>query len=471
MSAQSRTGTVPSEADPESATRILSARMSARGRVRLRTLVLIRWIAVTGQTFTILVVYFGLGYDLPLALTLAAVGASAALNVFLAVRYPFSKRLTDTEAARYLAYDTLQLAVLLFLTGGLHNPFSLLMLVAVIVSATILSVRSTVWLGALTVLCVSLLMFVHLPLPWTEGGHPLSHLYVFGIWTALMVGMGFFSVYVLRVAEEGRRMSDALTETQMALAREQHLSALGGLAAAAAHELGTPLGTIALVAKEMRHDLPADGPHGEDLELLISQSERCRDILARLTIQPERAGGSPFYRLPLMTLVETAARSHRREGIAIDVKIEPENAPDDPGAADGAAPHKADQPMVSHNLEIIHGLGNLIENAVDFANKRVSITVGWSETEACVGIADDGPGFAHDVLGALGEPYVSTRGEAGGMGLGVFIAKTLLERTGAEIRFGNRRGGGATIVITWPRPVLEMERAEALGRAGHEGNG
>lgn len=463
------------------------ARQTGRGRLRLRTLVLTRWMAVVGQTITILFVYFGLGYDLPIVPALLTVGASVALNIAVTVRYPFSKRLSDTEAARYLAYDTLQLAVLLFLTGGLHNPFSLLMLAAVTISAAILSVRSTVWLGALSLVCVSLLMFVHLPLPWegivekgtrgvilmfvhlplpwAGGEHPLSHLYVFGIWTALVVGMGFFSMYILRVAEEGRRMSDALTETQMALAREQRLSAVGGLAAAAAHELGTPLGTIALVAKEMSRELPADSPHAEDLRLLISQSDRCRDILARLTLGPEKEHGSPFYRLPWVTLVESAARPHRREGIEVDVEIDPANAPQGVGATGGTAGNKVDQPVVPHKLEIVHGLGNLIENAVDFATSRVSVTAGWSESEVRIEIADDGPGFAHDILGALGEPYVSTRRDSEGMGLGVFIAKTLLERTGAEVGFGNRRGGGARIVITWPRAMLEAQSSKPAGGA------
>jgi two-component system sensor histidine kinase RegB len=424
-------------------------------------LVLARWIAVFGQTVTILFVYFALGYGLPIALALAAVGASAVLNIAVTLRYPISKRLSDREAVLYLAYDTLQLAVLLFLTGGLHNPFSVLMLAAVTISATILSVRSTIWLGALFLVCVSILMFFHLPLPWSGGDHELSHIYVFGIWTALVVGMVFFSIYALRVAEEGRRMSDALTETQMALAREQRISAVGGLAAAAAHELGTPLGTMALIAKEMSRELPADSPHAEDLRLLISQSDRCRDILARLTLSPQNQGGSPFFRLPLTTMVESAARPHQREGVSVTVETDPANTPQREGTMGGQDPDRIEPPIVPHSLEVVHGLENLIENAVDFANSWVSINVGWSKSEVRLEITDDGPGFSRDILGALGEPYISTRRDAGGMGLGVFIAKTLLERTGADVAFGNRHDGGARIVITWPRPLLEAEAPES----------
>lgn len=443
-----------------SASRTRQAGRTAGGRVRLRTLVLARWVAVTGQTTTIFFVYFGLGYDLPLLLALLTVAASVALNIFLTMFYPSSTRLSDTQAAYVLAYDTLQIAVLLLLNGGLHNPFSVLMLAAVTISATILSLRSTVWLGALTLACVSTIVFVHLPLPWSAGEHSLSHLYVFGTWTALVVGMAFFSIYALRVAEEGRRISDALTETQMELAREQSLSALGSLAAAAAHELGTPLGTIALVAKEMSRDLPADSPQREDFELLVDQSDRCRAILAQLTHRSENENDDPFYHLPLMAFIESIAAHHRRDGVIIDVAVDPANEAAGERASGGTAESGFDQPMVSHRLEIFHGLGNLIQNAVDFANRKVVVTARWSATEVGVEITDDGPGFARGILSVLGEPYVSTRRNSEGMGLGVFIAKTLLERTGAELVFGNHPDGGARIVITWPRALIENHDRE-----------
>lgn len=439
--------------------------------MRLRTLVLARWVAVTGQTITIFFVYFGLGFDLPLVLALLTVAASVVLNILVTMLYPSSTRLSDTQAARFLAYDTLQIAVLLLLTGGLHNPFSVLMLAAVTISATILSLRSTVWLGVLTLACVSAIVFLHLPLPWPAGEHSLSHLYVFGTWTALVIGMAFFSIYTLRVAEEGRRISDALTETQMVLAREQSLSALGSLAAAAAHELGTPLGTIALVAKEMSRDLPADSPQREDFELLVDQSDRCRAILAQLTHRSENEGADPFYRLPLMALMELIADQHRRDGVTVEVAIDPASEGAGEGATGNTAENGFDEPVVLHSLEIVHGLGNLIQNAVDFANRKVVVTGGWSAADVRLEITDDGPGFARGILGVLGEPYVSTRRHSEGMGLGVFIAKTLLERTGAELEFGNHPDGGARIVITWPRALLEdrepaPDMAEPNYRAG-----
>ena len=435
------------------------------GRVRSRTLVLIRWIAVSGQATTILFVYFGLGYDLPLALTLTVVGVSVALNIVVSARHPISRRLNETEATLYLAYDTVQLAVLLSLTGGLHNPFSFLMVGPVMISATVLSVRATVLLGLLVIGCVTLLMIFHFPLPWPGEVHSLSHVYVFGIWTSVVICAAFFSVNILRLAEEGRRMSDALTETQMALAREQRVSAVGGLAAAAAHELGTPLGTIAIVAKELSRDLAIDGPLAEDMKLLISQSERCRDILARLAHHPADGTSPSFQRQPMLSLVETAATPYRREGVELKIEHDRDLAVADRRSRQGKDSTSVSQPIVPHSLEIIHGLGNLIENSMGFANTWVSIKLDWSRSEAAVEITDDGPGFTRDILGALGEPYVSTRRDAGGMGLGVFIAKTLLERTGAAVRFGNRRDGGARIVITWPRALLEAESVRSADDA------
>lgn len=429
-----------------------------RGRVRLQTLVLIRWVAIAGQTAAILVVRFGFGFDMQLTLVLAVVAASAIVNVFLAVRYPASTRLSDAEAALYLAFDTLQLAVLLFLTGGVQNPFSILVLVPVTISATTLSLRSTIWLGAVTLFSLTVLSFFHLPLPWDVGGFDLSDRYIFGIWTALALGMMFITVYAFRIAAEGRRMSDALTETQMALAREKQLSAVGGLAAAAAHELGTPLGTIALVAKELSHGLPDGSPMADDVDLLISQSARCREILTELSQRPEGGdrGNSPFNRMPLSALAEASAAPHRKAGVEVSVEVDAANRTR--VAGNGGESEEA-QPVVGRDPEILHGLGNLVENAVDFAEARVALRVGWTDNEISIDLEDDGPGFDRGILGALGEPYVTTRREANGMGLGVFIAKTLLEHTGARVVFSNRGAGGARVAITWPRAILEHDRA------------
>ena len=409
------------------------------GRLRLQTLLLIRWIALAGQALAIVVVKFGLGFDIAFVPALLVVAVSVGLNTILTVRYAPTTRLSDLQAALYLAYDTLQLAILLYLTGGIANPFAMLMLVPVTVSATVLSLRSTVLLGALALACLSIVTVNHQPLPWQGDGLVLPDLYVAGIWVALVLGMTFISVYAWRVAAEARRMSDALAATQMALAREQQLSSLGGLAAAAAHELGTPLSTITLVAREMRREVEDGAALADDMDLLLRETERCREILAELSRDPRRESGAPFEQLALPALVDSIAAPLRT---ATPIEITEHIAP-------GLA-----MPIVRTSPEIRHGLGNVIENATDFAATRVGIAITVSANEVALVIADDGPGFAHTVLGDLGEPYVSTRRDEGGMGLGLFIAKTLLERTGAQVSFHNASSGGAEVVIRWPRDIL-----------------
>lgn len=416
----------------------------APGRVRVRTLVVTRWIAVGGQTVTLLAVSEGLSAPVPMTFCMAAVGCSAALNLWVMLRRGLNGWHSDGEASLFLAYDVLQLSALLYLTGGLQNPFSVLIVAPIAISASTLSLGSTAALFLLAFGCLSLLMPLHLDLPYPGGGLELPPIYVMGMWTALSLGMAFVAFYAWRVAEEARRMSDALAATQLALAREQELSSLGGLAAAAAHELGTPLGTIALVAKELAREVGDTGEIAEDVKLLNSQSERCREILARLARNPQEQAEASLATMKLGALLLAAAEPHRREGKRLIV---------DRVSTDGAA-----EPMLRRSPELLQGLANLIDNAMDFARSEVRLRASWSREEVRLEIDDDGPGFALEILGLLGEPYVSTRRGRGGMGLGVFISKTLLERTGAALGFRNRpRGRGAAVAIAWPRASIEAK--------------
>jgi len=413
------------------------------GRVRLRTLVSVRWVAVAGQAAAILTVYFGYGFEFPVAATLGAVAVSAVLNAVLMLDRPRAGRLDDRAAGAVLAYDVMQLATLLYFTGGLQNPFSVLLVAPVAVAATSLTRRSTVALGVLAMLCAALLAGWHHPLPGgVDGSMPRA--YAFGLWLALALTIVFVAAYVGRLADEARQMSDALAAAQAALAREQRMSAVGGLAAAAAHELGTPLATIALVAKELTRDA-ADGPVREDAQLLLSEAMRCRDILARLAAKPEGGGpeGDPFPRPKLSVLIGEIAARYARAGIV------PEIATD---YADGIDPRTARTP------ELVQALGTLVENACQFARERVGVRA-WSDADAVgVDIVDDGPGFPAEVLGRLGEPYVSTRaGEGEHMGLGIFIATTLLSRGGGAVSCANTPGGGARVTVTWPRTAFGPE--------------
>ncbi|AWK86322.1 ActS/PrrB/RegB family redox-sensitive histidine kinase [Azospirillum thermophilum] len=406
------------------------------GRITLRTLIVIRWIAIVGQFATVAFVHFMLLFPLPIGPVLSAIGASVLLNLVAMAQHGGRMRLADRDAALYLGYDMLQLTLLLYLTGGLSNPFAILLLAPMTVGAAILSRYSVVLLTGLNLICLTILALWHFPLPWQEPVPAMAPLYAFGVWLSLSVSATFIAVYVFRVADEARRFADALAATQVALAREQRLSSLGALAAAAAHELGSPLGTIAVVAKELGRELGPDSPHAEDVGLLQSQVMRCREILAELARKPEADGGDPFERLPVTALIETAAAPHRLGHISF--VLERHGKGDIP------------EPVVRRAPEIIHGLGNFIQNAHQFANRQVTVAVAWDERATTITVMDDGPGYAPHLLGRIGEPYLSSRADrTGHMGLGIFIAQTLLEKTGASVTYSNNRGGGARVVVRW----------------------
>jgi two-component system sensor histidine kinase RegB len=437
----------PAPSEPERLDLPSTSGWTSVGRVRLRTLILLRWLAIGGQSAAAVFVELVLGFDVPLGAVLAIVATSAWLNVFLMIALPSQRLVKEWEAALQLAYDVVQLAVLLALTGGIENPFLLLFIAPVAVSAAVLRPSTTAGLAALAYVCIGALALWHWPLPWRAGETlDLPTVYQAGLATAVLIGLGFTSVYAWRVAAEEERLNVALAAVQAVLAREQRLAALGGLAAAAAHELGTPLATIHLVAKEMARAVPPDSPLAEDVALLVSQSERCRTILKQLSAQPETRD-AVHERLPLKAMLEEAAAPHVAKGKAVKILLAP--------PPDGAPP-----PDVRRAPEILHGLGNLVENAVGFASRSVEVAATWSASEIEIVVRDDGPGFPANVLPRLGEPYVSERGAGqtgGGLGLGFFIAKTLLERTGARVEFHNRPAPptGAVVRAVWPRRAIE----------------
>ena len=422
-----------------------------RGRIRLRTIVFIRWIAVVGQVSTLLFVHFVMGYRLPLWWALGTVAALAAVTAAAQLRRSASARLTDRESALYFAFDMVQLSVLLFLTGGLDNPFAILILAPVTVSATTLSYRSTVGLAALAITFINALAVFHLPLPWSEEGLDLAPNFVTGLAIALGLAVIFITSYVYRVAQESRRLSDALAAAQAALDREQSLSSLGALAAAAAHELGSPLGTISLVSREMQRDLAPESPLRDDVDLLVSQSARCREILTELSRRPEGSSTGHFDQVSLPLLVELAAEPHRRPAVALRIEERPD-------------PNNPTPPMLPRRPELIHSLGNLLQNAIEFAREEVKVALAWNDRAVGVTISDDGVGFPPDLLDRLGDPYLSRGGggedraaERTGdhMGLGIFIAQQLIERSGGSVAFRNNAFGGAEVEITWPRSAFE----------------
>lgn len=419
---------------------------SDQGQLRLDTLTKLRWLAVAGQTASVLFVHFVLHFTLPLLACLSVIALLVVVNLFSRAFFPATTRLSATTALIYLIFDIAQLSVLIYLTGGLTNPFSILFMVPVMVSASSLFPRQTLFLGALVLTVAAILAGWHQPLPWNSSetyDPPL--LIIVGEWLSLAAAMGFMGLHVFRISRERQQLSDALAATELALAQEQHLSQLDGLAAAAAHALGTPLATIALVAKELANDERVASSHGDDMALLREQVSRCRDIMGRLTSLGSPAD-IPFHQAPLSHLLEEIAEPHRHFGINVVVTAEGEG----------------EEPFGRRDPALLYGLGNLIENAVDFANSEVDIKMRWTENRLSVLIADDGPGIRPDILQRLGEPYVTSRpgqDDAGGLGLGFFIAKRLIERLGGRIALANRLPPerGAQVKIDWARSTFEAE--------------
>ncbi|MBV0913491.1 sensor histidine kinase RegB [Anianabacter salinae] len=429
--------------------------------VRLRTLIVLRWIAIAGQLAAIVAAQRLFGIELHSGLCYLAVGASVIANLVAIFVYPENKRLSEGEVAMMLLFDIAQLAFLLFLTGGLNNPFALLILAPVTISATALQARLTLLLGAVAIVLITVVGLWHLEL--TDGQAPvrMPALFVFGFWVAIVIGIVFEAIYARRVTSEIASMSEALAATQMALAREQKLTDLGGVVAAAAHELGTPLATIKLVSSEMAEEL-ADNPDlRDDARLIRDQADRCRDILRSMG----RAGKDDrlIRHAPLMTVLRDAAEPHAQRGKKIVFAA---------GAGDGS---DAQHPVIMRRPEVIHGLRNLIQNAVDFAQSTVWVDASWTAQTVTVRIVDDGPGFPANVLARIGDPFVrNRRGDARperpeyeGMGLGLFIAKTLLERSGGELTFVNASDPssapaedgagertGAIVELSWPRATI-----------------
>ena len=433
---------------------------SKRGEwIRLRTMIFIRWVAVTGQLAAIIIAfqYFELALDL--SLCFFAVGLSALANIVASLFFPESKRLSELENVFMILFDLFQLAFLLFLTGGLNNPFSFLLVAPVVVSAAALKKKSTIIIGSAAVLIVTLLSYFFVPLETLSGKTlTIPDIFLFGNWVAISTGIVFLAFYSNRVTSELNTMSDALFATQAALSREQKLTDLGGVVAAAAHELGTPLATIKLTSSELIEELKNFPELLDDAMLIRDQADRCGNILNSM-------GGAgkddlQMHQTLLAEIIREAAEPHSQRGVTIETKI-----------SDG---HKGgiDGPYIIRRPEIIHGLRNMIQNAVDFATSKVWVESSWTKESIKITISDDGYGYPPNLLGRLGDPFLGAKIGKGnrqgyeGMGLGLFIAKTLLERTGAKISFSNgdrnqtsahskREASGAIVEIYWPRKKVE----------------
>ncbi|WP_240006523.1 ActS/PrrB/RegB family redox-sensitive histidine kinase [Pseudaquidulcibacter saccharophilus] len=428
-----------------------TTRMEFSGRLRLRTLVALRWLAIIGQSIAIIVVGFLFHFPLPLAWCFGAVAVSSWINIILAFALPSQRLLKSWEATTQLSFDLLQLTFLLYLTGGITNPFSVLVIAPATIAAATLRPRWVLFIVVLAMACVTFLHYNAMPLPWYQSyGIELPQLYKSGLAIGIIIGLLFTTAYAFRVSAEEMRLADALIATQKILAKEQQLAAVGGLAAAAAHELGTPLATIQLTSKEMVRDLKS-GQSQEDAQLIYEQSLRCRDILRNLSLQ-KYITDPTVEKLPIGQLLQEAAGRHSQIDKAVLFDINPPSE---------------DAVLIVHRMpEVLYGLGNFIENGLQYAKEKLIIRCMWNNRVIEVEIVDDGRGFDPDILPRLGEPYVTTRGHGSsgaqireGMGLGFFIAKTLLERSGGHVRFGNQASpkSGAIVRVVWSRDDLEYK--------------
>ena len=403
-----------------------------------KTLVILRWIAITGQFIAINLVYFYLKLDFPVVIahTILFFGFLTNLYLHFGIRLPIVK---DFYASIFLFYDLAQLTALLYLTGGISNPFSILMIIPTIVSSTFLSMGTTIILGLLTIIFLFLLTIFHYPLPGIHD-HSITFpkLYLTGYFLAIIVGLVFLCYFGIRFSGESKRRSDAINKVQQVIAKEYELESLGGQAAAAAHSLGTPLATISVVASELKKELGEKNEHSKDIDLLISQTKRCGEILKK--ISKKQIKDDEFFSKTKLEDLLSELISSFKETSSKHIKLQTE--------------HDKNKISFQRSPEIIYGLRNFIGNAVKFSKTKVEIILSSNKKDIEILIKDDGPGFPADVIEILGEPYIKSKSseinDNAGTGLGTFLGKTLLERSGAKLSFLNdKKDKGALVKIFW----------------------
>ena len=403
-----------------------------------KTLVILRWIAIIGQLVAINLVYSYLNLKFPIVESHIIIFTGLLTNLYLQFKVK-TNQLKDLYSSMFLIYDLISLSILLFLTGGISNPFSLLLIVPAIVSSTFLSMGTTIILGAATIFSLTILTKYYLPLPGIdEYGFNFPTFYLIGMLISIIVGLIFLSYFGIRFAGETKKRSQALNQLQQVIAKEYELESLGGQAAAAAHSLGTPLATITVVAKELRKEIGEKSKHSKDLDLLISQSKRCGDILKQISqkqIVKDKFISAVKLEVLLVEILKSFIETSDKE-----IKLKSNNDK-----------NKID---IKRSPEIIYGLRNFIGNAVKFSNQQVLVEIESNNENIVISINDDGPGFPDDVVSLLGEPYIKSKSKKisnkSGLGLGTFLGKTLLERQGAKLNFSKSKNySGALVSISW----------------------
>ena len=406
------------------------------------TVVILRWIALIGQLITIYVVHFVINFELPIILCSITIFFGGLTNIF--IQFNFKKnQLSNTESTILLFYDVIQLSVLIFLTGGVTNPFIIFLIVPAIISSTLLNLSSTIFLSIITILSMILLTFNHLDLPSSGDLHfHVPDYYVYSIPTALIVVLIFLNYFGFRFGYDARKRGNALSKLEIVLAKEQELESIGHQAAAAAHSLGTPLSTITVIAKELKKDLGINSEFNKDLDILIQQSKKCGDILKNIS-QNKIVDDEYVLNISLQDLLFEISKSFEeisKNKIKLNFSEDSQKIP------------------IKRSPEITYGIRNFVGNAVKFANKKIEIDLLNDNINTTIRISDDGPGFPGDIANIIGEPYIASKSKKlkskAGLGLGTFIGKTLLERKKAIIEFSQSSLGGALVEISWKNSDL-----------------
>ena len=406
-------------------------------RLEKKTVVILRWIALIGQLLTIYFVHFFVGFDLPLIFCSLTIFCGGLTNIF--IQFNFRKnQLSNIESTILLFYDVIQLAVLIYLTGGVTNPFIIFLIVPALISSTLLNLASTLFLSIITIMCLSLLTFNYYPLPSEGDIHfHVPDYYIYSIPSALVIALIFLNYFGFRFGYEARRRGNALNKLELVLAKEQELELIGHQAAAAAHSLGTPLSTITVIAKELKKEIVDNKEFKDDVDTILEQAKKCGEILKKIS-QNQIVDDEYVKNITLQDLLFEITKSF--ESITEkNLNLNLENA--------------KKRISIKRSAELTYGIRNFVGNAVKFSKKNININLVGNNQTTTLQISDDGPGFPDDIYKTIGEPYISTKSKKlkskAGLGLGTFIGKTLLERKKANIEFLKSSNGGALVEISW----------------------
>ena len=398
--------------------------------ILLSNLIKIRWIAISGQLFTILLVFFYFKISIPVVACLCIVFISGSINIYSLVTDKINNYLSDKEAFYFLLFDTIQLGILLYLTGGIYNPFSLLLIAPLIISASYLPIIYSIGLLFLSILIVILISNFYLPIEWNES-FIVPKFFIYGLTLSLIISLIFISIYVYLFANSSRRISEALSQTRSTLANQKKISEIGSLSAAAVHELSTPLNTIFLILNDLREEESVKNNNNikKEVDLLKSQAERCRNILLTLSKNPENLKDNFFDKTTISNLVKINFDKFNNRNIVLEINLK----------------SNQDEPRILFKDELVYGIGNIIQNAIQHAISKIIIDISWNQKDFIIIVSDDGIGFIDEVFDQIGQPYISK--QKIGMGLGIFIAKNLIENIGGSISFKNINDSGASVEI------------------------